>query len=113
MNRTHLFLLFVIFLLIPLSTPAFSTVLSGIKPGCDAAVVQESSGRDCHAVTADHLALASLSEPVNEMAASKPVAPAGLDFVAADQSETGMQWLLLASFAALVLLAARIAPSLK
>ncbi len=113
MNRTHLFLLFVVFLLIPLSSPTFSSVAPGVKPGCDTAAAQESSaGRDCHAMATDSLAL-SVTEPAGDVAAVKPAAPVGLDFVAAEPSEGGARWLLLASFAALVLVAARIAPSLK
>lgn len=114
MNRTSLFLLFVIFLLIPLASPAYSHLSSSVKPGCEAAVAQESvGGRDCGAALSNNLHPAAADKPAVNLAAAKTTAPAGLDFVAGDESEAGRRWLLLASFAALVLLAARIAPSLK
>jgi hypothetical protein len=112
MNRIHLFLLFVIFLLIPLSVPVFSSVIPAVKPGCDTAVQEPAGGRDC---AAGAVLVASVPEvPVGELAAAQSAAPAGLqDFIQNDQTHGRSQWLLLAIFAGLILLAARIAPSLK
>lgn len=112
MNRIHLFLLFVIFLLIPLSVPVFSSVIPAVKPGCDTVVQESAGGRDC---AAGAVLVASVPEvPVGELAAAQSAAPAGLqDFIQNDQTHGRSQWLLLAIFAGLILLAARIAPSLK
>lgn len=114
MNRSSLLPLFVIFLLVPLASPAYSHLSPSVKPGCEAAVAQASGGgRDCRAVFADNLHPTAADKPPVHHAAVKTTAPVGLDFVVGDDSEASTRWLLLASFAALVLLAARIAPSLK
>lgn len=113
MNRIHLFLLFVVFLLIPLSVPVFSSVIPAVQPGCDAAVQESTGVSDCAA--GDALLVVALPEaPAGEAATAHTVAPMGLqNFIQNDQTDSRSRWLLLTIFAGLILLAARIAPSLK
>jgi disulfide bond formation protein DsbB len=124
MNRIHLFLLFVIFLLIPLSAPAFSSLLPVSLLGCDSGVAQDVAvARECPPQIAqvNDLSALELSSGIADASATGKMtsvqtssAPLNLrEFMQNDQSESRKQWLLLTVFAALILLAARIAPSMK
>jgi hypothetical protein len=124
MNRIHLFLLFVISLLIPLSAPALSSLLPVTLLGCDSMLAQGVTvARECNPQIAqvNGLSALELSSGIAEASAAGevvPVQPPSVplnlrEFMQDDQSESRKQWLLLTVFAALILLAARIAPSMK
>jgi hypothetical protein len=115
MNRMHLFLLFVVFLLIPLSTPAFSGLMPAAQPDCDGAATQE-----CHSsalVAADHPPVVSAVVSPDDSAgkaANRPVAPLVLqEFMQQEHAESRKQWFLLVIIAVVVLVAVRSAPSMK
>lgn len=124
MNRIHLFLLFVIFLLIPLSVPALSNLLPVTLLECDSLVAQDLTvTRECNPQIAqvNDLLVLELSSGIAETSAAEkmtaaqfPSAPLNLrEFMQDNQPGSRKQWLLLTIFAALILLAARIAPSMK
>ncbi len=119
MNRIHLFLLFIIFLLIPLSVPAFSSLMPVTQSGC--AENRIATGLDClppvlkamdPAIVA--VAPAAPDNQAGDAAVNHAVVPSGLQvLMKQDYVEDNKQWLLLVIFAMLILLVARIAPSMK
>lgn len=121
MNRMHLFLLFVVFLLIPLSAPAFSATMSAGQPACNGVAGQAtSSAHGCapsDLLAADHAPVVSVVVSPDDSAGkatNRPVAPLGLQEVMQhEQAESREQWFLLVIIAVVVLVAVRSAPSMK
>lgn len=122
MNRMHLFLLFVVFLLIPLSAPAFSGLMPAAQPGCDGVAERVSTTElSCSSsalLAADNLPVVSAVVSPDDSAgkaSNRPVVqPLRLqEFMQHEQAESREQWFLLVIITVVVLVAVRSAPSMK